>query len=44
LSTIIRLEESKGGWRSFPRGVETEVRALEHDNIEFLKDVEVILA
>ena len=42
--SIIRLEESKGGERSGPRGIEMEIRALEHDNIEFLKDGEVILA
>jgi hypothetical protein len=42
--SIIRLEESKGGRRSCPRGVETEIRALDHGNIEFLKDGEVILA
>jgi len=44
LSTIIRPEESKGGWRSCPRGNKTEIRALDHGNIEFLKDREVILA
>jgi len=38
--SIIRLEESKGGWRNDPRRIETEIRALEHDSIEFLKEGE----
>jgi hypothetical protein len=41
--SIIRREESKGGERSGPHGIEVEIRALEHDNIEFLKDGEAIL-
>jgi hypothetical protein len=35
--------DEKGERRSDPPGIETEVQALEHDNIEFLKDGEVIL-
>jgi len=36
--------EENGERRSEPRGIVVEVRALEHDNIEFPKDGEVILA
>jgi len=37
------MEESKGGRSSGPRGIETEIRALGGDNIELLKEGEVIL-
>jgi hypothetical protein len=36
--------DEKGERRSDPPGIETEVQALDHGNIEFLKDGEVILA
>ena len=42
--SIIRPEESKGGMRSGPSGIKIEIQFLGWDNIEFLKDGEVILA
>jgi hypothetical protein len=41
--SIIRPEESKGGMRSGPSGIKIEIQFLGWDNIEFLKDGEVIL-
>ena len=37
------MEESKGRRRLGSRAIEMVIRALEHDNFEFLNDSEVVL-